>query len=211
MEYLASDAKMIKDSLSRMRKYILEKSIDNNKANDVQDLVSIGKAAWKFLSAFYKSYWDNLFVNDSNTFFRNKIKSKFSPQVNQPQTNGKGKKIVKPTFVSTLPPPILAKLPKEVNEISKYFKKNEKQLLKKIYTQASSMSKLTSNLNLTSNIVLKTLKIKEMSLHLQNKKINQVQKIISGNNNKLKPQINMTIKRPSRKQIIISMNSDVAK
>jgi len=35
--------------------------------------------------------------------------------------------MAKPTFISPLPLPILAKLSKEVNEISKYFKKNEKQ------------------------------------------------------------------------------------
>ena len=152
-----------------MRKYILGKSIDNNKANNIQDLVSVSKATWEFLLAFYKSYWDNLFVDDSNTTFRNKVKSKFSPQVIQPQTNNKGKEMVKPTFVSTLPP-----LPKKVNEISKYFKKNNKQLLKKTYTQAFSIFKFTSNSNLISNITLETLKIKETFLHLQNKKINQV-------------------------------------
>ena len=50
-----------------MHKYILGKSIDNDKANDVQDLVSVGKAVWKFLLAIYKFHWDNLFINGSNT------------------------------------------------------------------------------------------------------------------------------------------------
>jgi len=45
MEHLASDVKNIKDSLSRMCKYILGKSIDGDKANEVQDLKNVGKSA----------------------------------------------------------------------------------------------------------------------------------------------------------------------
>jgi len=55
MEYLASDIKIIKDFLSRICKYILDKSINKDKANKVQNLESIGKASWEFLSAIYKS------------------------------------------------------------------------------------------------------------------------------------------------------------
>ena len=80
MEHLASDIKNIKDSLSRMYKYILEKSINNDKANKVQDLEGIGKAIWKFISAIYEAHWNSLFVDESKTSFRNKVKLKFSPQ-----------------------------------------------------------------------------------------------------------------------------------
>ena len=38
------------------------------------------------------------------------------------------------------------------------------------------------------------LKIKKMFLYLHNKKINQVQKIINGDNSKPKPCLNMTMK-----------------
>jgi len=41
-----------------MQKYILNKSIEENKANNVKDLVGIGEVAWKFISALYKFYWD---------------------------------------------------------------------------------------------------------------------------------------------------------
>ena len=44
MEYLTSDIQNIKESLTRMRRYILGKSIDSNKANEVKDLEGIGKA-----------------------------------------------------------------------------------------------------------------------------------------------------------------------
>ena len=136
---------------------------------------------------------------------------KFSPQIIRPQSNNKDKKTVKPTFVLSLPSPIPAKLSKEIIEISKYFKKNNKQPQKKSYTQASFSSKSTSSSNSSSNITLDTLKIKETFLYLQNKKIEQVQKLINGNNDKLKPCINMTTRDPLQKQVIVPMNNDVAK
>ena len=127
---------------------------------------------------------------------RNKVKLKFSLQAFSKLNNNKGRNMVKPSYVSSLPPSILAKLPKEVNKISKYFKKNSPSSQKKSYAQALFNS---------NNIARETLKIKEAFPSLQNKKIEQVQKIISGED-KPKPQINMTIKGLLHKQIIIPMN-----
>ena len=62
-------------------------------------------------------------MNDSNMSFRNKVKSKFNSQVPKIPASNKGKEMVKPTYISPFPPSILAKMPKEVNEVSKYFKK----------------------------------------------------------------------------------------
>ena len=134
--------------------------------------------------------------------FRNKVKSKFNPQASKTPVNNKGKETVKPTYVSPLSPPILAKTPKEVNEISKYFKKNNNPQ-KKSYAQASSKPQ-------SSNAIMNMLKIKKMFLKLQNQKINQVQKIINGGESKPKPCINMITKGPSCKQIIIPMNKEAA-
>ena len=50
-----------------------------------------------------------------------------------------------------------------------------------------------------------------MFLNLLNKKIEQVQKVINGSNNKSKPRITMTTKSPSRKQVIIPINNNIAK
>lgn len=124
MKHLASNTKNIKDSLTRMCKYILGKSINKNKTNSIRDFKSIGKTAWKFIFAIYKVYWNGLYVNDSRTLFRNKVKSKFNSQVNKILVNGKDKETVKTTYISSLLSPILVKLPKKVNEISKFFKKN---------------------------------------------------------------------------------------
>lgn len=166
MEYLASDIKNIKDSLARMHKYILGKSIESNKANSVKDLEGVSKAAWGFISSLYKAHWDSLVVDNTNMSFRNKVKSKFSLQIVKELSNNKGKNSVKPSYVFSLPPPIQTKFLKEVNKISKFFKKNPTSAQKKSYIQVLSNSN-------TSNIARETLKIKEAFLSLQNKKINR--------------------------------------
>jgi len=137
IEHLASDTLNIKELLLRMRKYISDKSINGDKANKVKDLKGMNKAMWEFISTIYELHWDSLFVDDNKTTFRNKVRFKFIPQVMKSQVPNKGKEVVKPTFISFLLPPIPAKSMKEVKEISKYFKKNNKPLTKKSYAQAS--------------------------------------------------------------------------
>jgi len=44
MKQLVLDIKNIKESLIRMRKYILDKSIDGDNTNNVKDLEDIGMA-----------------------------------------------------------------------------------------------------------------------------------------------------------------------
>jgi len=210
MEHLASDALNIKESLTRMQKYIAGKSIDNNKANNVKDLNGMGKAIWEFISVVYDSYWDALYADDNNTTFRNKVKSKFFPQARNIQIpSNKGKKVVKPTFVSAISPSILAKSPKKVKEISKFFKKIEKPIMNKLYAQALS-SKLKSN-TVSSNIAMNTLKIKEAFPNIPNKKIDTIQKVVNSSSNKPKPRLNMTTKGPLHKQVIVPMNNDLGK
>ena len=200
IEHLASDIKNIKDSLIRMCKYILGKAIEDNKANSIKDLEGINKATWEFISSLYEVCWDSLIVNNSKILFRNKIKSKLSLQIIKAPVNIKEKEFVKLTYVSPFLPPILAKLLKEVKIISKYFKKNLPPVQKKSYAQVSF--KLT-----TSNIAIETLKIKKAFLNLQNKKVKQIQNLISGDS-KSKLHINMTIKGLSHKQVIVPMNID---
>ena len=173
IEYLVSDIHNIKESLTRIQKYILDKSIKSDQANDIKDLEDIGKVTWEFISTIYKAQWDGLFMDDNKITFRNKVKSKFNPQVIRPLVNNKEKEMAKPTFISLLPLPIPAKSKKEVNEILKYFKKNDKLPQKKSYAQASSQSKQSKS-NLISSIMMDTLKIKETFLNLPNKKIDMV-------------------------------------
>ena len=112
----------------------------------------------------------------------------------------KGKNSVKLSYISVLPSLIPAKSLKEINKISKFFKKNPTSKEKKSYAQVSAK---------VTNTTRDTLKIKETFSNLQNKKIELVQKIISGEG-KLKPCINITTKGPSQKQVIIPMSSDNA-
>jgi len=151
-----------------------------------------------------------LYTDNNNTILRKKVKSKFSSQARNIQTSlNKGKVIVKPIFVLAILLSILAKSLKEVKKISKFFKKIEKPAINKSYTQAS-LSKPKSN-TMLSNIAINTLKIKKMFLNLTNRKIDTIQKVINSSNDKSKPRLNMTIKGPLYKQVIVLMNNDLGK
>ena len=121
-----------------MGSYIKAKSVSTN-PNDVKDLEGVSKELWHFLFVVYESHWDGLYTDDSNTSFRNKVKSKFNPQVPKTLASNKGKETVKPTYVSPLPLSIPVKTSKEVNEVSKYFTKVDAPQ-KKSYAQVSSKS-----------------------------------------------------------------------
>ena len=211
MKYLALDVLNIKESLFKMQKYILGKTIENNSVNDINNFKNMGKSLWEFISTIYNSHWDNLFVDNNQMTFRSKVKSKFNSQVNKPKISVKDKEMVKPTFVFALLPSILAKSQKKVNEILKFFKKTNSSTLTKSYAQASTISKKTTSSISLLNITRDILKIKEMFPNLSNKKIDLVQKVINGSINKPKPRINITTKGPSCKQVIMLMNSKLSK
>ena len=87
-----------------MGKYIRDKSIDSN-PNNIKDLEGVGKVVWEFLSSIYDLHWDGLYVDNTNTTFRNKVSSKFTPQVpKNSNVNNKDNDMVKPTFISSIPP-----------------------------------------------------------------------------------------------------------
>ena len=168
------------------------------------------KAIWEFISMVYDFHWDSLYVNNNNITFRSRVKSKFSPQVKniQPPAN-KGKEVAKPSFVSVILPLIPAKSNKEVKEILKFFKKIEKPATYKLYAQAS-LPKSKPNAS-SSDIAMNTLKIKEAFPNLPNNKIDTIQKAINSSNDKPKPRLNMTMKGPSHKQVIVPMNNELGK
>jgi len=92
-------------------------------------------------------------------------------------------------------------MPKEVNEISKFFKKNnqptEKKDIRKSYVQVFFSTTSTREV----------LKIKETFPNLRAKKIKNIQKIINGKG-KPKPRISIMMKGPPRKQIIVPMSNE---
>ena len=78
-----------------------------------------------------------------------------------------------------------------------------------MYAQAS-LPKSKPNAS-SSDIAINILKIKEAFPNLPNKKINTIQKVINGSNDKPKLRLNMTTKGPSCKQVIVPMNNKLGK
>jgi len=153
-----------------MTNYIKNKSIESNKVNNVPDLKSIGEATWSFISAIYESGWDLLIANKDNQSFRHKFLSKFAPKIQEIKNKPKNNKSDKLASFIKLSPPILAKTPKEIKEILKFFKKSS-QLTRKRDTMKSYVQVLFSLFN-TKEI----LKIKEIFPNLQAEKIENIQK-----------------------------------
>jgi len=203
-KHFALDLKNIKDSLNFIAKYISNKQVNSSKANELNDFDGMSNAIWNFISLVYEAKWDSLITDNKSTTLRTKISFKFTPRV-APNTNKNNKKITKlvPISIKKAPPPplLLAKSKNEVNSISKYFQGSkstiEPKKLTKSYAQALKQSASTSEV----------LKIKESFPALNVKQIDQVNNIVK-DNQKPKPHIQMTTKRPSRKQIIIPMSND---
>jgi len=146
MEHLPSDIKNIKIFLNSITKYILNKSVKREKVNDFEDFKDVGKVTWDFISAIYSSGWNTLWVNN-NILFKTKVASKFTPKINSIPKNKDSKKTKKLASVSSLPPFIPMKLPKEIKDIVKYFKKSNnpkgKEMAKMSYIQVSSSENIT--------------------------------------------------------------------
>jgi len=108
-----------------MTNYIKNKSIENNKTNDVTDLKEIGEAIWNFITSIYNSDWNSLVTDKDNHNLRQKFAAKFTPRLHKVKKKLTNKEIVdKLASFVRVPLSIPAKTLKEVSEISKYFKKN---------------------------------------------------------------------------------------
>jgi len=141
-------------------------------------------------------------MDNNSISLRRKIVSKFTPrmQVTPKKTNTE---IKEPLLASIkrLLPPILAKSPKEVHKISKFFKSNKLDKL------ASNKPKLHAQASKQNTSISNVIKIKETFPSVSMKEINEINNIIKGPI-KTKLCIQMTTKCPSRKQIIIPMVKD---
>ena len=210
IEHFASDSKNIKVTLNFLAKYILNKQVNGNMANDLSDLNSMGNAIWNFISVVYRAKWDVLYTDNKTNTLKAKISSKFTPRTLTLNGNNK-KDLPKPTpaTINKAPPlpPLPAKSKKKIDTILKYF--HSKKNMVKSNNQSSNpssgksyaqVSKPTAN---TSEI----LKIKETFPSLNAQKIDQVNNIVNGQT-KAKPHIKMTTKGPSKKHVIIPMSSD---
>ena len=81
MEHLAHNTKNIKVTLDFMTKYILNKKVNNIKANDVTEFEGIGDAIWNFILLVYEAKWDSLYTDCSTSMLRSKILLKFTPRI----------------------------------------------------------------------------------------------------------------------------------
>ena len=211
MEHLAHNTKNIKVTLDFMTKYILNKKVNNIKANDVTEFEGMGDAIWNFILLVYEAKWDSLYTDCSTSTLRSKILLKFTPRI--PSAKGNGNKETPKSNLVTINkappplPPLSTKPKKEVNTISRYFQsKNHSEENKtpsgnpgKSYAQATKPSANTSDV----------LKIKEAFPFLNAKKVDQVNNIVN-RQSKPRPRIKMTTKGPSRKHIIIPMSAENA-
>ena len=77
--------------------------------------------------AIYKSEWDVLIADSNSNSFRDKISAKFTLKIKEHNASksNKGKSTDKLATINKLPSFILAKSPKEINDIVKFFKKNK--------------------------------------------------------------------------------------
>jgi len=134
-------------------------------------------------------------MDTNNNSFRQKVSFYCTSKVN-PVKNSKlkDKNNNKLANIERLSSPIPTKTPKEINEISKFFKTkmpshaNDNQDMS--YAQVSKVGSNTKNI----------LKIKETFPILKAKNINNIQQIIKGNS-KPKPQTNITTKSMFRKHV----------
>ena len=144
-----------------------------------------------------------LFVDKNKNLFRQIVANKFTLKTNPVKIEKEeGKTTDKLASVKKLSPPILAKFPKEVNKISKYFKPS-----KLTQTNKTERKSYTQVFKPTTTTTKEVLKIKEAFPNLKANKIKNIQKIIN-NNSKPKLRLNMTTKSLFRKQIIISISNN---
>ena len=73
MKHFPLDIENIKMSIH----HILNKSAKRGNINDFDDLNSIDKVVWEFISTFYNSGWNTLHI-ENKVFLRNKVASKFT-------------------------------------------------------------------------------------------------------------------------------------
>ena len=210
IEQIVLDTKNIKDSLNFMARYISNKKVNSNKANDLLDFDGIGDSIWNFISAVYQANWDSFLTDDKTKSLREKIASKFSPRIvlTATKSNKEQAKSV-PITIDKVPPlpPLPVKSKKEVNVISKYFQSKKSSAENKNQVGNNNPARSYTQATKTSANMLEVLKIKEAFPALNTKKIDQINSIVKGDS-KPKPRIQMTIKDPSRKQVIIPMSKE---
>ena len=80
IEYFASDFKNIKVTLNFLAKYIQNKQVNGNMANDLNDFDGMGDAIWNFISSVYSAKWDVLYTDNRTNTLRANLLQEFRPR-----------------------------------------------------------------------------------------------------------------------------------
>ena len=182
MEHLVHDTNNIKVTLDFMAKYILNKKVNDIKANDVTEFKGMGNAIWNFISSVYEAKWDSLYTNCSTSMLRSKISSKFTPRI--PSAKGNSNKEIpksNPVTINKAPPPLpplSTKPKKEVNTIPRYFQ--SKNHLDENKTPSDNPGKSYAQATKPLVNMSDVLKIKEAFTFLNAKKVDHINNIVNG-------------------------------
>jgi len=207
-ESLSEDIANIVYSLKRIRKHINHHLVDKVALH--KEFAVIAKNFWDLISMIYQLKWDLLIYNKEKQLMINKgILRQFVNKSNNDLD--KDKISIKPTEKKSQSEPTPTPLPKAVHSAPTVFvppplnKKVEtitkKALIlsnvKKSYTQASK-----ANILLNIDDILH---IKEAFLSLSADEVGKMIKAKNSSEGQKKPRINMMMRGPSRKQVIIPM------
>ena len=196
-------------SLERLRKYIKYNPADGGPTK--RELEPIVEYLWKLIDITYTAKWDILVFNKKkNLTIRKCVEDRIIPYYRQNQHSTLTLNITManpsplPT-AETAPPPatnILVAPPPPNKNVEFTVKKGSKPSnMKKSYTQASK-----ANIACIKDIV----QVKKVFPDLSADRAGKVLKVKNSREGNKKPKINMMIRGPSRKEIIIPMANHIA-
>ena len=189
-QYISGNTQNITCFLLQIAQFIKQQSLGDKTVEDILLIFKFEAVAWQLISAIYESGWDKLIADNKNKSFWQCVSAQFDRRKTTTSFNLKEKS----AQVSRIPPSISPRPNKETLAKLKFNKKINGN--KKSYTQTSKSN--------VENIIC----IKDAFPKLPTKKVIEINDIVNNKTGQAKPKINMTIKGPSRKQIIISMSEN---
>ena len=203
------DSAMIYNSLGRLRNFIKYNLVDSGLTK--RELESVVKYLWNLIDTIYTAKWNTLIFNkEKNLTIRKYIGDRIIPYYRQNQLSTLTSNITMANPSSlpaaeAAPPPatnISAAPPPPNKNVEFTVKKGSKPSnMKKSYTQASK-----ANIACIKDIV----QVKKVFPDLSADRAGKVLKVKNSREGNKKPKINMMIRGPSRKEIIIPMANHIA-
>ena len=199
-KFLQSNVRNIACSLQRMACFLKQWSLEECDSNNIPQLELFGESAWDFISAIFKSGWDQLH-SSKNTFIRNNISTYFGNMQIRDKAI-KNNAYPRTSIIKKTLPPIPPCPSKEQMESSK--KRQEAHTTKGKSSLSSPMSYAQA-----ANAMNSILKIKEAFPALPNKKILEKHDAAFPKPDNKGRRIQHTIKGLSRKQAIVPTSNKI--